>query len=95
MKQVIELLQPKLFIAENVKGPTSLGDVLPIIRKDFASAADGGYLVVPPRILNAANYGMPQACGRIISDPGATHSVQKWPCPSAQSPARANALPDL
>lgn len=77
MKQVIELLQPKLFIAENVKGPTSPGDELSIIRKDFASAADGGCLAGPPRILNAANCGVSQARERIISDPGATHSAQE------------------
>ena len=50
MKQVIEIVRPKLFIAENVKGLVSLGDSLNIIRLDFAS---NGYIVVEPRILKA------------------------------------------
>ena len=65
MKQTIELVRPKLFIAENVKGLVTLGDVLSVIREDFAAAA-GGYLVVMPQVLNAANYGVPQGRERVI-----------------------------
>lgn len=35
MKQVIDIVQPKMFIAENVKGLVSLGDVKDIIQRDF------------------------------------------------------------
>lgn len=66
MREVIGLVQPKLFIAENVKGLTNLRDVKEIIEKDFASVCDGGYLVVPARVLLAANYGVPQSRERVI-----------------------------
>lgn len=66
MREVIGLVQPKLFIAENVKGLTNLRDTKEIIEKDFASVCDGGYLVVPARVLLAANYGVPQSRERVI-----------------------------
>lgn len=66
MKEVISIVQPKVFIAENVKGLISLEDVKEIIEKDFSTAADGGYLVIPSRVLQAANYGVPQSRERVI-----------------------------
>ena len=66
MREVIALTQPKLFIAENVKGLTNLHDVKEIIQRDFASVCDGGYLVVPAKILLAANYGVSQRRERVI-----------------------------
>lgn len=66
MREVISLTQPKLFIAENVKGLTNLKDVKEIIERDFASVCNGGYLVVPARVLLAANYGVPQSRERVI-----------------------------
>lgn len=66
MKEVISIVQPSVFIAENVKGLTTLEDVKEIIEHDFANAADGGYLVVPARVLQAANYGVPQSRERVI-----------------------------
>ena len=66
MREVIALTQPKLFIAENVKGLTNLHDVKEIIQRDFASVCDGGYLVVPVKILLAANYGVAQRRERVI-----------------------------
>ncbi|HAP16781.1 MAG TPA: DNA (cytosine-5-)-methyltransferase [Butyricimonas virosa] len=66
MREVISLTQPKLFIAENVKGLTNLKDVKEIIEKDFASVCNGGYIVVPARVLLAANYGVPQSRERVI-----------------------------
>ena len=66
MKEVISITKPKLFIAENVKGLTNLSGVKEIIEKDFSSAADGGYLVVPAQILQAADYGVPQSRERVI-----------------------------
>lgn len=66
MREVISLTQPKLFIAENVKGLTNLENVKEIIENDFANAANGGYLVVPAKVLNAANYGVPQSRERVI-----------------------------
>lgn len=66
MKEVISIVQPSIFIAENVKGLTTLEDVKTIIEHDFANAADGGYLVIPARVLHAANYGVPQSRERVI-----------------------------
>ncbi|QGZ97729.1 DNA (cytosine-5-)-methyltransferase [Mycoplasma sp. NEAQ87857] len=66
MKEVISIVKPKVFIAENVKGLISLSDAQKIIEQDFANATDGGYLVVPARILQAANYGVAQSRERII-----------------------------
>lgn len=66
MREVIGITKPKIFIAENVKGLTNLKDVKEIIEKDFASVCDGGYLVVPARVLLAADYGVPQSRERVI-----------------------------
>ena len=66
MKEVVTLTQPSIFIAENVKGLTTLEDAKEVIEHDFASAADGGYIVIPARVLHAANYGVPQSRERVI-----------------------------
>lgn len=66
MREVITLTEPKLFIAENVKGLTNLEDVKEIIEHDFSEAGDGGYLVVPAKVLHAAEYGVPQSRERVI-----------------------------
>lgn len=66
MKQVIDIVRPKVFIAENVKGLVSLGDVKDIIQQDFASADGNGYIVLPPRVLDAGNYGVPETRERVI-----------------------------
>lgn len=66
MRDVVTLTEPLLFIAENVKGLTNLNDVKEVIEKDFANAANGGYLVVPARVLHAADYGVPQSRERVI-----------------------------
>ena len=66
MREVITLTQPKIFIAENVKGLTNLADVKAIIESDFRDAAEGGYLVIPARVLHSANYGVPQSRERVI-----------------------------
>mgnify|MGYP004656641955 FL=1 len=66
MKEVVSFVRPSIFIAENVKGLTTLENVKEVIEHDFADAADGGYLVVPARVLHAANYGVPQSRERVI-----------------------------
>ncbi len=47
MKEVIDITRPKIFVAENVKGLTNLGNVKDIIQKDFSSAAGNDYIVLP------------------------------------------------
>jgi DNA (cytosine-5)-methyltransferase 1 len=66
MKEVIEITQPKIFIAENVKGLINLGDVKSIIQNDFSSANGNGYIVLDPQVLHSANYGVPQSRERVI-----------------------------
>ena len=66
MRDVITITEPLLFIAENVKGLTNLNDVKQIIEHDFSHAANSGYLVVPARVLHAADYGVPQSRERVI-----------------------------
>ena len=66
MKQVIDITKPKVFIAENVKGLVNLGDVKDIIQKDFSSSDGNGYIVLPPQVLHAGNYGVPETRERVI-----------------------------
>lgn len=66
MRQVIDIVHPKMFIAENVKGLVSLGDVKEIIQRDFSTAGGNGYIVLPPRVLHAGNYGVPETRERVI-----------------------------
>ena len=66
MKQVIDIVRPKIFIAENVKGLVNLGDVKNVIQKDFASADGDGYIVLVPQVLHAGNYGVPESRERVI-----------------------------
>lgn len=66
MREVITLTSPKVFIAENVKGLTNLSDVKEVIERDFANAGNGGYLVVPAKVLYAPDYGVPQSRERVI-----------------------------
>ncbi len=66
MREVISLTQPKMFVAENVKGLTNLKDIKEIIERDFARACNGGYLVVPAKVLYAPDYGVPQSRERVF-----------------------------
>jgi DNA (cytosine-5)-methyltransferase 1 len=66
MKKVIEIVKPKMFVAENVKGLMTLRNAADIIRKDFGSANGDSYVVVTPKLLRAAEHGVPQSRERII-----------------------------
>lgn len=66
MRDVVSITKPKLFIAENVKGLTDLDNVKDIIEYDFADADNGGYIVIPAKVLYAADYGVPQSRSRVI-----------------------------
>jgi len=65
MREVIDIVQPKMFIAENVKGLVSLSNVKKIIENDFRSIG-GGYIVIPAQVLKTYEYGVPQSRERII-----------------------------
>lgn len=66
MRDVVTLTEPRIFIAENVKGLTNLDDVKDVIEHDFAQAGNGGYLIVPAKVLYAPDYGVPQSRERVI-----------------------------
>jgi DNA (cytosine-5)-methyltransferase 1 len=66
MRKVIGLVEPKCFIAENVKGLVSMEMVKETIEKDFQSVGKEGYLVVPARVLKAPDYGVAQTRERVI-----------------------------
>ncbi len=65
MRKVIEITKPKMFIAENVKGLVSLEDVKRVIQEDFRNI-NNGYHVYDAKVLNAAEYGVPQSRERVI-----------------------------
>lgn len=64
MLRIIKDKKPKMFVAENVKGLLSMekGKVIKMIKKDFE---DLGYYV-EARLLNAAEYGVPQQRERVV-----------------------------
>ena len=64
MKRVIELVKPKIFVAENVKGLTNLGDALSIITQEFSNS--NTKYEVDYEILMAPNYGIPQSRQRVF-----------------------------
>ena len=66
MREVIDITNPKFFIAENVKGLISLGGVKEIIQNDFKNIGEHGYLVLDGRVLLSADYGVPQSRERIF-----------------------------
>jgi DNA (cytosine-5)-methyltransferase 1 len=65
MREVISLVRPKVFIAENVKGLISMENVKEIIERDFRNIGENGYIVFS-KVLHAAEYGVPQSRQRII-----------------------------
>ena len=64
MLRIINDKKPKIFVAENVKGLLSMekGKVIEMIKNDFEKI---GYKV-DYKVLNAADYGVPQARERVI-----------------------------
>lgn len=64
MKHVINQVKPKMFIAENVQALTTIDNALDTIQSDFADVG-GGYFV-QSKVLNAAEYGIPQTRRRVF-----------------------------
>ena len=65
MKRAVEIVRPKIFIAENVKGLSYNKQALKKIVQDFRDIGNG-YFVFPPRVLQFANFGLAQSRSRII-----------------------------
>jgi DNA (cytosine-5)-methyltransferase 1 len=94
MREVISLLQPKMFVAENVKGLVNLADTKTIIERDFSSIGGDGYLVIPAKVLNAAHFGVPQNRERVFFigfrksalQPCALNALSKEVIPSEYDP---------
>jgi DNA (cytosine-5)-methyltransferase 1 len=66
MREVIQITKPNIFIAENVKGLSNLGEVKKIIQNDFSNGDTEEYIVLNPRVLHSGNFGVPQSRERII-----------------------------
>lgn len=66
MREVVHLTNPKIFIAENVKGLTNMSSVLEQIKNDFATVGKSGFTVFPVQVLNAAHFGVPQNRERVF-----------------------------
>ena len=63
--EAVKLRKPMFFVAENVKGLISAnqGYAIKRITSDFAEL---GYHVVPPKIINFADFGVPQKRERVL-----------------------------
>ena len=94
MKQTIAITQPKIFIAENVKALASFADMKEAIRADFSTINNNGYLVLPPKVLHAADFGVPQSRERLFFigvnkaalKPDALHALSQATIPSQYDP---------
>lgn len=64
-KEVISLTNPKIFIAENVKGLLTIPNAIDTIIEDFQNINDG-FIAAPIQVLNAKEYGIPQNRERIF-----------------------------
>ena len=65
LREAISIINPKIFIAENVKGLASMSDVKDIITNDFRNI-NGGYIVISPQVLHAGDYGIAQSRERVF-----------------------------
>ena len=64
MSEVIGIVNPIIFVAENVRGLASLGDALQVISEDFKTVGLG--YEVDARLLSAVKHGIPQTRDRIF-----------------------------
>ena len=76
--EVVRSVSPRWFIMENVPGLVTLDDgmFLETLLGEFRSA---GYMNVEARILNAADYGVPQLRRRLIIFGNKTGHIIPWP----------------
>lgn len=88
MLRIIADKKPKFFVAENVKGLLSLerGKVFEMIKSDFENLKDSegnviGYKV-DARILNAAEYGVPQTRERVVIIGNRIGAANPYPAPT-------------
>ncbi len=91
MVDVVRHCEPKVFVAENVKGLLSIPGALETIKTDFAAA---GYRV-EHSLLNAADYGVPQNRERVLIVGIKGDGDFIWPKPLAKRVSSRAAIEDL
>lgn len=91
MVDVVKHCQPQLFVAENVKGLLTIPGALDIIKADFESI---GY-IVDWRLLNAADYAVPQNRERVLIVGTKEHISLNWPISESKTISAEQALKDL
>ncbi len=91
MVDVVKHCQPKVFVAENVKGLLSIPGALETIKADFSAA---GYRV-EHRLLNAADYGVPQNRERVLIVGIKGDGDFEWPETQIKRISSKTALEDL
>ncbi len=76
--EIVERIQPRWFVMENVPGLATSGDGF-FLRKLIADFKKAGYDQVEARILNAADYGVPQKRRRLVIIGNRTGHIIPWP----------------
>ena len=66
MTDVIKIVMPNVFIAENVKGVFFYKEAFSTITKYFKTNLAKDYFLLEPRLLDFANYGVPQIRRRLL-----------------------------
>lgn len=66
MAKVIKNVKPKVFVAENVEGLTSMKESFHFVKEVFSSIGNNDYLLFEPRVLYAVDYGVPQKRKRLF-----------------------------
>ena len=76
--EFVKKVKPRWFIMENVPGLATLSDgsVLKTLLSDFKAA---GYINAEARVLNAADYGVPQLRRRLLIIGNTTGHIIPWP----------------
>src|SRR5271154_4136881 len=89
--RIVEELKPRIFVMENVPGMAT-GHHTRVLSELIEGFRRAGYAVrIPPRILNAANYGVPQNRRRLFLF-GARRgtSLPEYPSPQSILPVRGS-----
>ena len=75
---LVQAIQPRWFVMENVPGIVNLdgGEFLKVVIKDLAAA---GYENIEWKVLNAADYGVPQLRKRLVIIGNRTGHIVPWP----------------
>ena len=66
MKKAISHTRPKVFVAENVRGLSSITDAIRRIVEDMETIDGGIYHIFSPTVISAPDYGVPQSRFRIF-----------------------------